>query len=73
MGVVPESVGVEGAGSKTETGSGVGTEAGTEVLRNLVSSKEDTREGTGQEVTEPRTDANEGLGSDGEVGRESVR
>ena len=29
LGAVPELVGVEGAGSETETGSGVGTEAGT--------------------------------------------
>ena len=70
LGVVPELVGVEGAG--LETGSGVGTETGTEVLHNLVSSEEDTMDGTGQEVTEPRTDASEGLGSDGGVGRELV-
>ena len=73
LGVVPELVGVEGAGSEMEKGSGVGTETGTEVLCNLVSSEEDTRDGTGQEVTEPRTDASEGLGSDGGVGGESVR
>ena len=54
LGVVPELVGVEGAGSETETGSGVGTEAGTEVLHNLVLSKEDARDGTGQEVMEPQ-------------------
>ena len=72
LGVVLELVGVEGAGSETETGSGVGTEAGTEVLRNLVLSEEDTRDGTGREVTEPWTDASEGLGSDGGVGGESV-
>ena len=48
LGVVPELVGVEGAGSETETGSGMGTETGTEVLHNLVSSEEDTMDGTGQ-------------------------
>ena len=73
MGVVPELVGVEGAGSETEAGSGMGTEIGTEVLHNLVSSEEDTMDGTRQEVTEPRTDASEGLGSDGGVGGELVR
>ena len=72
LGVVPELVGGEGAGLETETGSGAETETGTEVLRNLVSSKEDTKDGTGQEVTEPQTDASEGLGSDGGVGGESV-
>ena len=65
LGVVPELVGVEGAGLETETGSGMGTEIGTEVLHNLVLSKEDTMDGTGWEVTEPWTDASEGLGSDG--------
>ena len=72
LGVMPELVGVEGAGSEMETGSGVGTETGTEDLRNLVSSEEDTMDGTRQEVTEPWTDTSEGLGSDGGVGRESV-
>ena len=57
LGVVPELVGVEGAG--LEPGSGVGTETRTDDLCNLVSSKEDTIDGTGQEVTEPRTDASE--------------
>ena len=61
LGVVPELVGGEGAGSEMETGSGVGTETGTEVLHNLVSSEEDTRDGTRREVTEPWTDASEGL------------
>ena len=73
LGVVPELVQVEGAGSETETGSGVGTETGTEVLHNLVLSEEDTMEGTGREVTEPQTDANEGLGSDRGVSGESAR
>ena len=73
LGVVPELVGVEGAGSETETGSGAGRETGTEVLRNLVSSEEDTMDGTGREVMEPRTDAIKGLGSDGGVGGELVR
>ena len=73
LGVVPELIGVEGAGSETETGSGMGTEIGTEVLHNLVLSKEDTMDGTRREVTEPWTDASEGLGSDGGVGRELVR
>ena len=73
LGVVPKLVGVEGAGSETETGSGMGTEIGTEVLRNLVSSEEDTMDGTGWEVTEPQTDTSEGLGSDGGVGGELVR
>ena len=72
LGLVPELVGVEGVGSETEAGSGVGTEAGTEVLCKLVSSKEDTMDRTGREVTEPWTDTIEGLGSDGGVGRESV-
>ena len=72
LGVVPELVGVEGAGSEMETGSGVGTETGTEFLRNLVSSEEDTMDGTRWEVTEPRTDTSEGLGSDGGVGGELV-
>ena len=72
LGVVLELVGVEGAGSEMETGSGVGTETGTEVLCNLVSSEEDTMDGTGQEATEPWTDASEGLGSDGGVSRESI-
>ena len=62
---MPELVGGEGVGSETETGSGAETETGTEVLRNLVSSEEDTRDGTRREVMEPRTDASEGLGSDG--------
>ena len=61
LGVVLELVGVEGAGLETETGSGVGTETGTEDLHNLVLSKEDTMDGTGGEVTEPWTDASEGL------------
>ena len=65
LGVVPELVGVEGAGSETETGSGMGTEIGTEVLRNLVLSEEDTMDGTGREVTEPWTDTSEGLGQYG--------
>ena len=73
LGVVPELVVVKDAGSETETGSGVGTETGTEFLHNLVSSEEDTIDGTGWEVTEPWTDANEGLGSDGGVGGESVQ
>ena len=73
LGVVPELVGGEGAGSETETGSGVETETGTEVLRNLVSSKEDTKDGTRWEVTEPQTDTSEGLGLDGGVGGELVR
>ena len=55
LGVVPELVGVEGAGSEMETGSGVGIEAGTEVLHNLVSSEEDTRDGTRREVTRDGT------------------
>ena len=73
LGVVPELVGVDGAGLETETGSGVGMETGTEVLHNLVLSKEDTIDGTRWEVTEPRTDASEGLGSDGGVSGESIR
>ena len=73
LGVVPELVGVEGAGSETETGSGVGTETGTEYLCNLVLSEEDTMDGTRREVTEPWTDASEGLGSDGGVSGESVQ
>ena len=72
LGVVLELVGVEGAGLEMEIGSGVGTETGTEVLRDLLSSEEDTIDGTGQEVTEPQTDASEGLGSDGGVGRELI-
>ena len=72
LGVVLELVGVEGAGLEMESGSVMGTETGTEVLRNLVSSKDDTRDGTRQEVTKPWTDASEGLGSDGGVGRELV-
>ena len=51
----------------------MGTETGTEVLCNLVSSKEDTMDGTGWEVTEPQTDASEGLGSDGGVSGELVQ
>ena len=73
LGVVPELVGGEGAGSEMETGSGAETETGTEVLRNLVLSEEDTKDGTGREVIEPRTDTSEGLGSDGGVGGELVR
>ena len=57
---------------ETGSGSGVGTETGTEVLCNLVLSKEDTMDGTGWEVMEPRTDTSEGLGSDWGVGGESV-
>ena len=72
LGVVPELVGVEGAGSEMETGSGMGTEIGTEVLCNLVLS-EDTMNGTRQEVMEPQTDTSEGLGSDGGAGGESVQ
>ena len=59
LGVVPKLVGVEGAGSEMETGSGMGTEIGTEVLHNLVSSEEDTMDGTRREVTEPQTDASD--------------
>ena len=59
-----------------ETGFGgcplTGTETRTEDLRNLVSSEEDTIDGTRWEVTEPQTDASEGLGSDGGVGGELV-
>ena len=73
LGVVPELVEVKGAGSEMETGSGVGTETGTEVLHNLVLSKEDTIGGPGQEVTEPQTDTNEGLGSDEGVSRELIQ
>ena len=72
LGVVLELVGVDGAGSETETGSGVGMETGTEFLHNLVLSEEDTIDGTRQEVTEPQTDASEGLGSDGGVSRELI-
>ena len=53
LGVVPELVVGEGAGLEMGSGSGVGTETGTEVLRNLVSSEEDTMDGTGWKVTEP--------------------
>ena len=73
FGVVPELVKVEGAGLEMETGSAVGRGTGTEVLCNLVSPKEDTIDGTRQEVTEPWTDASEGLGSDGGVGGELIR
>ena len=73
LGVVPEMVEVEGAGSETETGSGVGMETGTEVLCNLVLSEEDTMEETRQEVMEPQTDVNEGLGSDEGVGGELIQ
>ena len=72
FGVVPELVEVEGAGSEMGTGSGVGTETGTEDLRILVLSEEDTIDGTRREVTELQTDANEGLGSDGGVSGELV-
>ena len=54
LGVVLELVVGEGAGLETETGSGVGTETGTEVLRNLVSSKEDTRAGPDRKSQNPR-------------------
>ena len=72
FGVVPELVEVKGMGLEIGIGSGVGTETGTEVLCILVSSEEDTIDGTRQEVMEPQTDANEGLGSDGGVSRESI-
>ena len=72
LGVVLESVEVEGTGSETRTGMGSGTELETEILHILVSSKEDTIEGTRQEVTDPQTDATKGLGSDGGVGGESI-
>ena len=52
LGVVPELVVGKGAGLEMGSGSGVGMD--TEVLRNLVSSKEDTIDGTGWEVTEPQ-------------------
>ena len=65
FGVVLELVEDVGAGSEMGSGSGAGMETGTEVLHILVSSEEDTIDGTGQEVTESWTDANEGLGSDG--------
>ena len=45
---------------------------GTEDLRNLVLSEEDTMDGTGRKDMEPQTDASEGLGSDGGVSGESV-
>ena len=73
FGVVLELVEDEGAGLEMGTGSGVGMETGTEVLHILVSSEEDTIDGTRWEVTEPWTDANEGLGSDGGVSRESIQ
>ena len=73
LGVVLELVGVEDAGLEMETGSGVGTETGTEVLCSLVLSEEDTMDGTRWKVMEPQTDASEGLGSDGGVGGELVQ
>ena len=65
FGVVLELAEVEGTG--LGMGSGVGTEMITEILNILVSSKEDTIDGTRWEVMEPWTDATEGLGSDGEL------
>ena len=73
LGVVPELVVVEDAGLETGSGPGVEMETGTEVLRILVSSEEDTRDGTRQKVTEPLTDTTEGLESDGGVGGELIR
>src|SRR6201996_1764209 len=71
FGTDAESAEDKGISEEDETETG---ETGTEVLRILVSSTEDTTEdGSGREVTEPRTDAKEGSETDKGTGEGTIR
>ena len=69
FGTDAESVEVKGISEEDEMEIG---ETGTEVLRILVSSTEDTT-GSGREVMEPRTVAKEGSETDKETGEGTIR